>query len=45
MDLAVEFEGVSKNEATDMSVHYKGLAQQIGDKWIIVKKSSYNFKK
>ncbi len=45
MDLAVEFEGVSKNEATDMSVHYKGLAQQIGDKWIIVKKAVITLKK
>ena len=39
MDLAVKFEGVSKNEAMNMSVHHKGLAQQIGDKWIIKEKA------
>ena len=27
-----------------MSVHYKGLAQQIGDKWIIVKKAVITLK-
>lgn len=43
-DLAVEFEGVSKAEAKDMSVHNKGLAKQRGDKWIIEKKAVITLK-
>lgn len=39
MDLAVEFEGVSKNVALHMSVSHKGVAEQVDDKWIIVKKA------
>lgn len=38
MDLAIEFEGATKNEATDMTVKYKGKAQKMGDKWIIINK-------
>ena len=39
MDLAIEFEGVSKNEATAMSIKHKGKATKVGDKWIIVNKA------
>lgn len=39
MDLAIEFEGVSKHDATSMSIRHKGKAQQMGDKWIIINKA------
>lgn len=45
MDLAVEFEGVSKSEATDMVVLKKGMAQQMGEKWIIVQKAVITLKR
>lgn len=45
MDLAIEFDGVSKNEATDMSVKYNGVAQLISDKWIITHKAVITLKK
>lgn len=39
MDLAIEFEGVSKQDATSMSIKHKGKAQIMGDKWIIINKA------
>lgn len=39
MDLAIEFEGVSKHDATSMSIKHKGKAQKMGDKWIIINKA------
>ena len=39
MDLAIEFEGVSKHDATSMSIKLKGKAQKMGDKWIIINKA------
>lgn len=39
MDLAIEFEGVSKKEATAMSIKHKGKADKMGDKWIIISKA------
>lgn len=39
IDLAVDFEGVSKNEATSMAIKHKGYAEKKGDKWIIINKA------
>ncbi len=38
MDLAIDFEGVSKNEANNMSIKSNGEIEVKDDKWIIVKK-------
>ena len=45
MDLAIEFIGVSKNEAVDMSITHEGIAQQVGEKWIIIQKAIIKLKK
>lgn len=39
MDLAIEFEGLSKNEAASMTLKIKGKAQKMGEKWIIINKA------
>lgn len=45
MELAVEFKGCSKSEATDMALILPGIVEQNGDKWIIKKKASVDLLK
>lgn len=45
MDLAIEFEGVSKSEATNMSVKQNGRARFVDEKWIITQKAVVILKK
>lgn len=45
MELAVEFKGCSKSEATNMTLIHPGIVEQNGDKWIIKKKASVDLLK
>lgn len=45
MDLAIEFEGVSKSEAINMSVKQNGVAKLMDEKWIIIQKAVVILKK
>lgn len=40
MELAVEFNGCPKSEATNITLIHPGIVEQNGDKWIIKKKAS-----